>query len=639
MFKKFFKTLILFSMILLFSSSIIETSAYAVEQNTASTISNETNAANTSDNLKDKSSSNDSDKNSTNASTSITQNTNTNSNNNTTNNSDTKLKDKDTAKTVTEEKKEEFIDYGWKTINGKIFYIVNNKVLETTGWFKEKDANPNIKVKDKNYDYKYYLDKDFSVVVGWKQIDNTWYYFDSNGIMQTGWINNNGWYYLDDSGEMKTGWNKIDSDTYYFNKYGQATVGKKLIDSKWYFFDERGRLQKGFYSYNGKIHYSDQYGEIVTNQWITKGNNKFYVKADSTIAIGDLFINGIMEKFDKNGYLIGSDSTAKNDLYIRFLNVGNADCEFIKLPSGETVLIDTGDTTTSNTLISFLNSQNLKTEFFVPKSNEQASANTLNNNSGINLSANTNNNISNNSTIKLNNGKGVIDYVILTHPHSDHIGGMIELMKNFNIGKVITPKYFEMKDYSPGTDSITQDKIDIIKYDYKVYKDTMDALLKSGLPIVKAEPDSYIDSEHILQFLHLDKDYSQIQADTYYKEYGAFNDNSAIVYLNYHDLQCLFSADIQWNAEKDFSDRKALKGDTLDILKVPHHGNVGSSSYTFIGYTNPSVGIISRAKERISTTNEPYNVLTTCGVNIYETSLTDGISVYVTKDNWNIETK
>ncbi len=64
-----------------------------------------------------------------------------------------------------------------------------------------------------------------------------------------------------------------------------------------------------------------------------------------------------------------------------------------------------------------------------------------------------------------------------------------------------------------------------------------------------------------------------------------------------------------------------------------------TSSYTFVGYVNPAVGIITRTKDRIVTTNEPYDVLTTCGVNIYEVSATDGVSVYVTKDNWNIETK
>jgi beta-lactamase superfamily II metal-dependent hydrolase len=249
------------------------------------------------------------------------------------------------------------------------------------------------------------------------------------------------------------------------------------------------------------------------------------------------------------------------------------------------------------------------------------------------------NNTHQSNTPKLNNGKGVIDYVVLTHPHSDHIGGMIELMKNFNIGKVIVPKYFELKDWTSGIVATEKNKseIDLLEYDYKIYNDTLDALYKNRQPVVEAEPQGYIDSEKILQFLSINKDYTNIESKNFYDAYWATNDNSAIVYLNYYDLQGLFTGDIQWNSENDFVSRKALKNNQVDILKVPHHGNVGSSSYTFIGYVQPTIGVITRAKEAINTNSEPYDVLTTCGVNIYELSATNGLSVYATKDNWNIE--
>lgn len=39
--------------------------------------------------------------------------------------------------------------------------------------------------------------------VGWRNIDNLWYYFDQNGYMKTGWIkSDNKWYYLKEGGEM-----------------------------------------------------------------------------------------------------------------------------------------------------------------------------------------------------------------------------------------------------------------------------------------------------------------------------------------------------------------------------------------------------------------------------------------------------
>lgn len=612
MIKKYLKSFILFFLFFLSYHFFVEKIAYAKGQTT--TVSQKTNDITLQNSIDAESSTNILKDDSNNISTSQLEKDSKTSVDDTVNNS-----------TTTEEPKdEEFISYGWKFINNKKYYIVDNKILENTGWFSERDVNPNITSKDKNYNDKYYLDSDFSVVVGWKQIKGNWYYFNSDGIMQNGWIWDTNWYYTNDKGIMETNWQKIDGYTYYFNQYGQMATYKKLIDNNWYFFNDKGQLQKGFYYYNGIKYYSDSNGIMVTNKWINTDKHKLYIKADSSVAIGELYLNGIMEEFNSNGFYEGKNNKNKDYLFVKHLNVGNADAAFIKLPSGETVLIDTGDTTTSKTLIDFLNSQNLKTEFFQANSTEETS------DGGQTAQSNTN---------KASNSKGVIDYVVLTHPHSDHIGGMIDLMKNFNIGKILVPKYFEMKDFVSNINDTTSSakEKEIMKYDYDVYKKTMDAIKKNGIPLVTANPNTYIDSRNILQFLHVNKDYPSFEASRPYEEYTLLNNNSAIVYLNYKNFQELFTADIEWGAENDFFTRKALTGKSVDVLKVPHHGNATSSSYDFIGYVKPIIGVIPRAKESIDTNNASYDVLITCGVSLYETSVNDGVSIYATKDNWNVE--
>jgi len=63
-------------------------------------------------------------------------------------------------------------------------------------------------------------------VVGWKEIEGLWYYFNSEGVMHKGWLlYNNSWYYLADTGRMyHSEWAKIQNEYYYFYEDGRLAV-------------------------------------------------------------------------------------------------------------------------------------------------------------------------------------------------------------------------------------------------------------------------------------------------------------------------------------------------------------------------------------------------------------------------------
>jgi len=480
----------------------------------------------------------------------------------------------------------------WKNMNGKLYYITKDGIVKETGWFKEKDKNPNA-----NNDNVYYLDKKYEATIGWKEINGSWYYFNEAGIKQTGWkLINYNWYHLDEDGIMETGWIKDDRNKFYLNNEGIMALGKKYIKDNWYFFGTTGILQTGIYGYKGKDYYSTNDGIMGANEWINTRTNKYYVKADSSLATGNAIIDNVMEEFDSNGRYMGP-TKMEDHLFIKYLNVGNADCAFIKLPSGETVLIDTGTEQTSKNVVNFLKEQDLKKE----------------------------------------NGKGVIDYIIITHGHSDHIGGLASILENFKVNKVYMPDIAIMKDwYSNIKDTnANASSVEMLKGDYKVYQDAVKAMKNKDIKFTNTKKGEFIDKNKILQFVQSDKNFGEIGSEKITSDYWGINENSAIVYLNYGDLQTLFAADMEWNSEKDFLVNNLLDGRDVDVLKVPHHGNDTSSTVDFITYLKPDIGIISRSNESI-VKNIAYNNLISNGVSLYETSAKDGVSIYATPENWTI---
>ena len=101
--------------------------------------------------------------------------------------------------------------------------------------------------------------------VGIVNIDGAWYYFDDDGVMQTG-----GWkelfgarYYLQDDGKMLDGWRCIGGKWYYLTSGGQKT-GWFLDGGSWYYFNPDGTMVTGSKKINGKVYEFSKNG-VCTN--------------------------------------------------------------------------------------------------------------------------------------------------------------------------------------------------------------------------------------------------------------------------------------------------------------------------------------------------------------------------------------
>ena len=98
----------------------------------------------------------------------------------------------------------------------------------------------------KNYaDGKKYVDENGQIVTSqWYRILGTWYYFDENGYMVTGWrMVNNKWYYLGSDGKMVTGWKQIGGVWYYMDADGAMATGwRQTAPGQWYYLNANGAM-------------------------------------------------------------------------------------------------------------------------------------------------------------------------------------------------------------------------------------------------------------------------------------------------------------------------------------------------------------------------------------------------------------
>ncbi len=213
-----------------------------------------------------------------------------------------------------------------------------------------------------------------------------------------------------------------------------------------------------------------------------------------------------------------SNTNPKGKMEVHFIDVGQGDSSFVQLPNNETVLIDGGTRSSGKKVVDYLKKLGVKK----------------------------------------------IDYLIATHPHEDHIGGLPEVIRNFEVGRIFMP------NKTANTVIFEELLLEIKKKDLKI------ELVNGG--------DVLIDDDE-LKF--------EIFAPNSEK-YEKTNDYSIVNKITYINNAFLFTGDAEVSSEKEMI--KEGYDLSSDVLKVGHHGSSTSTTEEFLKKVDPKIGVISSGK-------------------------------------------
>jgi competence protein ComEC len=159
-----------------------------------------------------------------------------------------------------------------------------------------------------------------------------------------------------------------------------------------------------------------------------------------------------------------------------------------------------------------------------------------------------------------------IDLLVATHPHSDHIGGMQEVLATFPVGRVL--------DSGMSTSS-------------SLYEHFLKTVDKKNIPYMVAEQGQTITIDPALRILVLSPPKDRIGDD--------LNTNSIVLRISYGTMNIFYTGDASTAAE----DAMEATGYPLDaqILKVGHHGSSSASSAPFLSRVHPEIAVISLGKD------------------------------------------
>lgn len=198
-----------------------------------------------------------------------------------------------------------------------------------------------------------------------------------------------------------------------------------------------------------------------------------------------------------------------------------------------------------------------------------------------------------------------IELLILTHPHQDHLAGLVEVLRRYKVEKVIYP----LTDYNSPAFEEWLRLID--------EKDVESAIACVGQQINAGK-------ETLIKVLHPP---AELLAGTE----STVDDNSVVVLVKSGEISFLLTGDIMHEAEWELiRDRADI---ACTVLKVAHHGSDTSSTLEFLRVASPLIAVIScGAENKFGHPNDVVMARLTEAIgadNIYRTDI-DGTIIFIT---------
>ena len=157
-----------------------------------------------------------------------------------------------------------------------------------------------------------------------------------------------------------------------------------------------------------------------------------------------------------------------------------------------------------------------------------------------------------------------LDLVIATHPHSDHIGGMPDVLSRFGADEILMPQMAE--EMVPTT---------------SVFNRLLDAVETQGIPVTAAQPGLAYDLGSGAKLTVL----APLQ------DYDNLNNYSVVCRLDCGETSFLFTGDAEKQVEQDLiSEGTQLQA---DVLKAGHHGSNTSSCDVFLNAVSAKIAAVS----------------------------------------------